>query len=97
MQIYEHIALAHISKLLRYVIYHKSKALGVLYGKPYVLKVSIQTKVKILKEKYFKRKYTNASVVTVQSMEQYCNEYGGNPYLQGKYREDTNFLAEKNK
>ena len=97
MQIYEHIALANISKLLRYVVYHKSKSIGILYGKPYILKTSIQTKVKILKEKYFKKKYTNTSVVSVQSMEQFCNEYGGNPYLQGKYREDGNFLAEKNK
>ena len=84
MQLYQHIAFTYISKLLRCVVYRKAKELKVLYGKPYILKISIKNKVKILYERLIKRRLMNKTVLTVQSFNDYYNAFGEsemNPYL----------------
>lgn len=100
MQLYQHIAFTYISKLLRCVVYRKAKELKVLYGKPYILKIPIKSKVKILYERLIKRRLMNKTVLTVQSFNDYYNTFGEskvNPYLHERYRTDREFLSRKAK
>lgn len=88
MTILQFTALLNLKKLLRYAVFIKSKQLKTLYGKPYVLKVSIKTKVKILKEQLLAKQYKRHNILTEQEMSEYARQKGDFLYLQGNHGED---------